>query len=69
LRIFVADGLLILLVDEEFGQRARIALLLHLRRIGIDETQRLRQSTRAIQQALGLLGHVGLLQMIDQLGP
>ncbi|SDG68862.1 hypothetical protein SAMN05216338_100288 [Bradyrhizobium sp. Rc2d] len=68
LRIFVAAVCGILLMGEEFWQRTRFALLIHWRRIGIDETQRLRQPARAIQKALSLLGHVSLLQMVDQLG-
>lgn len=42
LRVVVARVLPILIVGEEFGQRARFALLRHWRRIGIDETQRFR---------------------------
>lgn len=67
LRIVVAGVLLILIIGEEFGKQARFALLSHWRRIGIDETQRLRQPARAIEKALGLLCHIGLLQMVDQL--
>lgn len=67
LRIIVAGVFRILLVGEKFGQRPRFAHLPHWHCIGIDETQRLRQPARAIEKPLGLLGHVGLLQMVDQL--
>lgn len=67
LRIIVAVVLLILLVLEEFGQRARFALLSHLHRSGIDESQRLWQPARAIEKPLSLLGHVSLLQVVNQL--
>jgi len=53
---------------EEFGQCARFTLLLRWRRRrDIDEAERLRQPSRAIEKALGLLGHIGLLQMVNQL--
>ena len=35
--------------------------------LGVGQAQRLGQPARAVQQPLGLLGHVGLLQMVDEL--
>ena len=35
--------------------------------VDVDETQRLRQPAGAIEQTLGLLGHVAFLQMVDEL--
>ena len=57
----------LLVIGEEFGQRARFTLLLRRRRRDVDEAQRLRQPAGTIEKALGLLGHIGLLQMVDQL--
>lgn len=67
LRMLVAAVLRILLASEEFWQRARFTFRLRRRRAGIVEAQRLRQPARATQETLGLFGHVGLLQMVDQL--
>src|SRR5579859_1545389 len=65
--IVVGSDIPLLVVGEEFGQRARFTLLLRRRRREIDEAERLRQPAGAIEETLGLLGHVGLLQMVDQL--
>ena len=35
--------------------------------LGVGQAQRLGQPARALQQPLGLLGHVGLLEMVDEL--
>ena len=56
----------ILIVGKELGQRSGFAILL-LRRRNVDETKRLRQPAGTIEKALGLFGHIGLLQMVDQL--
>ena len=67
LRIILAGVLPILVVGKEFRQCARFTRLFCWRRRGVDDTQRLRQPARTIEKALGLLGHISLLQVIDQL--
>lgn len=64
--IVIADAIPILVVGKELGQRSDFTILL-LRRRNVDETQRLRQPAGIIEKTLGLLGHIGLLQMVDQL--
>ena len=65
--IVVAAAFLVLVISEKFGQWSGFAILLCRRRRDIGETHRLRQPAGTIEKALGLLGHVCLLQMIDQL--
>src|SRR6266849_4239314 len=65
--IVVADAFLVLVISEKFGQRSSFAILLCRRRRDVGETHRLRQPAGTIEKALGLLGHVSLLQMVDQL--
>ncbi len=65
--IVVADGFLVLVICKKFGQQSSFAILLCRRRRDVDETHRLRQPAGTIEKALGLLGHVSLLQMVDQL--
>src|SRR5689334_9873825 len=56
----------LLLTGEKFGQSSRFTTIGQLRP-AVDETERLRQPAGAIEKTLGLFGHIGLFQMIDQL--
>ena len=58
---------LVLAVGEEFGQAPRRFAGAAPTRRTVDETQRLRQPARAVEQPLGLLRHVAFLQMVDEL--
>jgi len=57
----------LLAIGEEFGQRARFTLLLRRRWRDIEQTERFRQPAGAVEKAFSFLGHIGLLQMVDQL--
>src|SRR5690242_7563133 len=65
--IVVGSDIPVLLIGEEFGQRARFTLLLRRCRRDIDEAERLRQPAGTVEKAFSFLGHIGLLQMVDQL--
>ena len=59
---------------RELGQRGAadftVSIVLGHRRVGlVDQPQGLGQPAGIRQQALGLLGHVALLQMVDERGP
>ena len=69
-RLFVLAGLVrfILVLGEEFGERLAGAIGDVRRRSGVGETQRLWEPAGAVEQSLGFLGHLGLLEMVDELG-
>ena len=48
--IVVGSDIPLLVIGQEFGQRARFTLLLYRRRRDIDEAERLRQPTGAIEE-------------------
>src|SRR5882724_12270763 len=52
---------------QEFGQRLRCAIAGVRRRMHLGEPQWLREPTRILEQALGLLGHFALLEVVDEL--
>lgn len=62
---FVAGAFLI--AREEVGQRLDLATRLVGERRDVDETKRLRPPTCACKQPFGILGHVGLLEVVDKL--
>ena len=64
--IVVAGTVSILVVGEKFRQRPGFTVLL-LRRRNVDETERLRQPADTVEKTFGLLRHIRLLQMVDQL--
>ena len=57
----------LLVTGEEVGQRLCFAIGGVRRRSHVGETQRLGEPAGVLEQALGLLGHLGLLEMVDQL--
>jgi hypothetical protein len=61
--VLVGCGLALLIMGEEFRQRSRFFLLLGplCCDLGIDQAERLRQPTGAVEKALGLFGHIALL--------
>ena len=62
-------GAVVVALGEERRESVRPGLpfAIGLGRLNVGRAQRLGQPARAAQQPLGLLGHVGLLQMIDEL--
>ena len=58
---------LVLLAGEEVRQGLGFAGRRVGLRLDLGQTQRLRQPARAVEQPLGLLGHFGLLQVVDEL--
>ena len=65
--IVVAGAVSILVVGEKFRQRPGFTFLLRRRRRNVDETERLRQPADTVEKTFGLLRHIRLLQMVDQL--
>ena len=59
----VGCGLALLIMGEEFRQRSRFFLLLGplCCDLGIDQAERLRQPTGAVEKTLGLFCHIALV--------
>ena len=64
--VLASRDILLLVIGEEFRQRSGFTFLLRRRGRDVDETERLWQPAGAFEKALGLPGHVGLLQMVDE---
>lgn len=61
-RLFIVDvGSSLVVIREEFRQGPDFTVGVLLRGSDLDETERLGQPTRALQQPFGLPGHVTLL--------